>query len=105
MLWLQAEVVAMATDLAEFVGAAGHDLIFGVPLPAAGLITAVVAFVILGLEQQGYRRFELAMRLRPARAVVAARLRLLPVLRHQRPALPALAQGLVRASAAPTPSR
>ncbi len=62
MLWLQAEVVAMATDLAEFVGAAvGLNLVFGIPLPAAGLITAVVAFVILGLEQRGYRRFELAI--------------------------------------------
>jgi manganese transport protein len=62
MLWLQAEVVAMATDLAEFVGAAvGLNLIFGVPLFPAGLITAVVAFVILGLEQRGYRRFELAI--------------------------------------------
>ena len=62
MLWLQAEVVAMATDLAEFVGAAvGINLLFGVPLFPAGLITAVVAFVILGLEQRGYRRFELAI--------------------------------------------
>ena len=62
MLWLQAEVIAMATDLAEFVGAAvGINLIFGVPLFPAGLITAVVAFVILGLEQRGYRRFELAI--------------------------------------------
>jgi manganese transport protein len=62
MLWLQAEVVAMATDLAEFVGAAvGINLIFGIPLLAAGLITGVVAFLILGLEQRGYRRFELAI--------------------------------------------
>ncbi len=52
----------MATDLAEFVGAAvGINLVFGVPLLPAGLITAVVAFVILGLEQRGYRRFELAI--------------------------------------------
>ena len=52
----------MATDLAEFVGAAvGLNLLFGVPLPAAGLITAVVAFGILALEQRGYRRFELAI--------------------------------------------
>ncbi|HEV3360554.1 MAG TPA: Nramp family divalent metal transporter [Pseudonocardiaceae bacterium] len=61
-LWVQAELVAMATDLAEFVGAAvGLNLIFGVPLPAAGVITAVVAFVVLGLDQRGYRRFELAI--------------------------------------------
>ena len=62
VLWLQAEVIAMATDLAEFVGAAvGLNLVFGIALLPAGLITAVVAFVILALEQQGYRRFELAI--------------------------------------------
>jgi manganese transport protein len=62
LLWLQAEVVAMATDLAEFVGAAvGINLLFGIALFPAGLITAVVAFVILGLESRGYRRFELAV--------------------------------------------
>lgn len=62
MLWVQAEVVAMATDLAEFVGAAlGLYLIFGISLFPAGLITAVVAFGILALEQRGYRKFELAI--------------------------------------------
>jgi manganese transport protein len=61
-LWVQAEIIAMATDLAEFVGAAvGLYLLFGVPLFAAGLITAAVAFGILALEQRGYRRFELAI--------------------------------------------
>jgi manganese transport protein len=61
-LWVQAEIIAMATDLAEFVGAAvGLNLLFHVPLFPAGLITAVVAFGILGLEQRGYRRFELAI--------------------------------------------
>ncbi len=62
LLWIQAEVVAMATDLAEFTGAAvGLNLVFGIPLFPAGLITAVVAFLVLGLEQRGYRRFELAI--------------------------------------------
>jgi manganese transport protein len=61
-LWVQAELVAMATDLAEFVGAAiGLNLLFNVPLPIAGVITAVVAFAILALEQRGYRPFELAI--------------------------------------------
>ncbi len=60
-LWVQAELIAMATDLAEFVGAAvGLNLLFGVPLFPAGLITAVVAFVILSLDRR-YRRFELAI--------------------------------------------
>jgi manganese transport protein len=58
-LWLQAEAVAMATDLAEFVGAAiALNLLFGVALLPAGLITAVAAFGILALQAQGYRRFE-----------------------------------------------
>ena len=62
-LWAQAEVIAMATDLAEFVGAAiGLNLLFHVPLfPAGGLITAVIAFGILALEQRGFRKFELAI--------------------------------------------
>jgi manganese transport protein len=61
-LWVQAELVAMATDLAEFVGAAvGLNLLFGVPLFPSGLLTAIVAFAILSLEQRGYRRFELAI--------------------------------------------
>src|ERR671921_1998262 len=50
-LWVQAEVIAMATDLAEFIGAAlALNLLFGVPLFPAGLITAVGAFAILALQ-------------------------------------------------------
>ena len=61
-LWVQAEAIAIATDLAEFVGAAiALNLLFGVPPFAAGLITAAVAFAILGLQAKGYRRFELAI--------------------------------------------
>jgi manganese transport protein len=61
-LWVQAELVAMATDLAEFLGAAlGLNLLFGVPALPAGGITALVAFSILALEQRGYRRFEVAI--------------------------------------------
>ena len=61
-LWGQAEVVAIATDLAEFVGAAiALNLLFGVPPLTAGLMTAVVAFAILALQNRGYRRFELAI--------------------------------------------
>jgi manganese transport protein len=61
-LWLQAEAIAIATDLAEFVGAAiALNLLFGVPPFAAGLMTAAVAFAILELQTRGYRRFELAI--------------------------------------------
>jgi manganese transport protein len=59
LLWLQAELVAMATDLAEIMGGAlALNLLFGLPLPVGGLITCVVAFALLGLHQRGVRRFE-----------------------------------------------
>ncbi|MGY1773841.1 Nramp family divalent metal transporter [Blastococcus sp. SYSU D00813] len=58
-LWLQAEAVAIATDLAEIVGGAvALNLLFGVPLPIGGVITAVVAFVLLGAQSRGHRPFE-----------------------------------------------
>jgi manganese transport protein len=61
-LWIQAELIAMATDLAEFVGAAiALNLLFGLPLLPAGLVTAVVAFALLGLQARGYRRFEIVI--------------------------------------------
>jgi manganese transport protein len=61
-LWLQAEVMAMATDIAEFLGAAvGLNLLFGVPLLTAGLITGALAFGLLELQRRGVRRFELAI--------------------------------------------
>jgi manganese transport protein len=61
-MWVQAELMAMSTDIAEFLGAAiGLNLLFGVPLLPAGLITAVIAFGILGLQTRGVRRFELAI--------------------------------------------
>jgi manganese transport protein len=61
-MWVQAEVMAMATDVAEFVGAAlGLNLLFGVPLLVAALMTGMIAFAILGLQSRGYRRFELAI--------------------------------------------
>src|ERR671924_1002576 len=58
-LWLQAEVIAMATDLAEFLGAAlGFHLLLGISLFPAALITGVTAFAILGLQRFGFRPFE-----------------------------------------------
>ncbi|HEY3970028.1 MAG TPA: Nramp family divalent metal transporter [Solirubrobacteraceae bacterium] len=61
-LWVQAEIMAMSTDIAEFLGAAlGLNLLFGVPLLPAGLMTGAIAFAILELQTRGYRRFELAV--------------------------------------------
>jgi manganese transport protein len=59
VMWALMELVAMATDLAEFLGAAlGFHLLFGLPLWAAGIITAVATFLILGLERYGFRPLE-----------------------------------------------
>jgi manganese transport protein len=58
-LWVQAEVIAIATDLAEFLGAAlGMHLLFGIGLFPAALLTAVAAFAILGLQRFGFRPLE-----------------------------------------------
>jgi manganese transport protein len=58
-LWLQAEVIAIATDLAEFLGAAlGMHLLFDIGLLTAACITGVVAFLILGLQRFGFRPLE-----------------------------------------------
>lgn len=58
-MWVLMELVAMATDLAEFLGAAlGFYLLFGIPLWAAGFLTAFVTFVIMALERKGFRPLE-----------------------------------------------
>ena len=91
-LWLQAEAIAMATDLAEFVGAAlGFHLVFGLPLFLSGLITAVLAFAILGLQALGFRRFEIAIALLVGVIVVAFAAQVL----RAHPATGSLAHGLV----------
>ena len=61
-LWVQAEIVAMSTDVAEVVGAAlGLNLLFGIPLFPAALIAGAGAFTILALQQRGFRRLEAAI--------------------------------------------
>nr|WP_242496512.1 Nramp family divalent metal transporter [Xylanimonas protaetiae] len=58
--WVQAEVVAAATDLAEVIGGAiALNLLFGVPLLAGGVITGVVSLLVLSVQQRrGQRVFE-----------------------------------------------
>jgi manganese transport protein len=59
LLWIQAEIIAMATDLAEFIGAAiGLNILFDIPLFPAALITSAAAFAILALQARGFRRLE-----------------------------------------------
>ena len=61
-LWVQAEVIAMATDLAEFLGAAlGFYLLFGIPLFWAGVLTGVFSFAILALQSRGARPLEIVI--------------------------------------------
>lgn len=61
-LWVQAELIAMATDLAEFLGAAlGFYLLFGIPLLWAGVLTGVFSFAILHLQSRGARPLEIAI--------------------------------------------
>lgn len=58
-MWVLAEIVAIATDLAEFVGAAlGFQLLFHIPLLWGGILTAFLTFAILGLERYGFRAME-----------------------------------------------
>jgi manganese transport protein len=73
LLWISAEIAALATDLAEFLGAAlGLYLLFGAPLAARGmskteilfaaaLITTLLVFALLAIEARGFRRFEIAI--------------------------------------------
>ena len=58
-MWVLMEIAAMATDLAEFLGAAiGFSLLFGIPLWVGGILTAIATILILGLERFGFRPLE-----------------------------------------------
>jgi manganese transport protein len=92
LLWVQAELVAMATDLAEFVGAAlGLNILFNIPLLPAGLITGVAAFAILALQARGFRPLEAVITVLVGVIVVAFAFEVFLA----RPSLPGVARGLV----------
>jgi manganese transport protein len=58
-MWVLMELIAMATDLAEFLGAAvGLNLLLGIPLWLAGILTAIATYLILWLERFGFRPIE-----------------------------------------------
>jgi manganese transport protein len=62
VMWALMELVAIATDLAEFLGAAiGFNLLFGFPLIIGGILTAICTFLILGLQRYGFRPLEIAI--------------------------------------------
>lgn len=57
--WLQAELVAMATDLAEVVGGAiALNLLFRLPLVIGGAITGAISLLLLAVQSRGQRVFE-----------------------------------------------
>lgn len=59
LLWIQAELVVIATDLAEFIGASlGLYLIFHISLIPSAIITAFGSFAILELQRRGVRSLE-----------------------------------------------
>jgi manganese transport protein len=91
LLWLQAEAVAMATDLAEFVGAAlGLHLVFGLSLGLSAILTGVAAFTILGMQVWGFRRLEATLTGLVAVVVLAFGLEML----RSKPSVSGMAHGL-----------
>jgi len=62
LLWVQAEAIAMATDLAEFLGAAiGLHLLTGLALFPSAVLSGIAAFAILGFQRWGFRPFEIVI--------------------------------------------
>jgi len=91
LLWLQAEAVAMATDLAEFVGAAlGLHLVFGLSMWLSAALTGVATFTILGMQVWGFRRLEATLTGLVAVVVLAFGLEML----RSRPSVSGMAHGL-----------
>lgn len=61
-LWVISEIIAMATDIAEFIGAAlGFYLLFSIPLLHAAILTAMISFLLLGMQKKGFRPLEIAI--------------------------------------------
>ncbi|MCG8158312.1 Nramp family divalent metal transporter [Brenneria goodwinii] len=60
--WVQAEIIAMATDLAEFIGAAiGFKLLLGVSLLEGAILTGIATFLILMLQRRGQKPLEMVI--------------------------------------------
>ena len=60
--WIQAEIIAMATDLAEFIGAAvGFQLLFGISLMEGAIITAIATMMILMLNNKSQKPLEVVI--------------------------------------------
>ncbi len=90
--WIQAEVIAMATDLAEFIGAAvGFKLLLGISLLEGAVLTGIATFLILMLQRRGQKPLEKvigALLLFVAGAYIVE-------LIFSQPHLPTLAKGMI----------
>lgn len=70
--WLQGEIMIMATDLAEFIGAAlGFHLVFGLPMIPSAILTAICALLILMFQIRGFRPLEMVIALMVFIVVIA----------------------------------
>lgn len=70
--WIQGEIMIMATDLAEFIGAAlGFHLVFGLPMIPAAILTAICALLILTFQVRGFRPLEMVIALMVFIVVIA----------------------------------
>ncbi|MCL1632675.1 Nramp family divalent metal transporter [Sporolactobacillus sp. CPB3-1] len=84
--WVQGEIMIMATDLAEFIGAAlGFHLVFGLPMIPAAILTALCALLILMFQVRGYRPLELVIALMVFVVVLAFSFEILFALPEFRP--------------------
>ncbi len=91
LLWIQAELIAMATDVAEFIGAAiGINLLTGLPLFPAAILTGAASFLILALQSRGFRKLEVVIAAFVGVIVIAFGFQVL--LAH--PSAPGIAHGL-----------
>lgn len=60
IMWIVSEIAAMATDLAEFLGGAiGLALLFNMPLIIGMVITAIVTYALLMIDNRGFRPTEI----------------------------------------------
>ncbi|MCO7124972.1 Nramp family divalent metal transporter [Sporolactobacillus shoreicorticis] len=70
--WIQGEIMIMATDLAEFIGAAlGFHLVFGLPMIPSAILTAICALLILTFQVRGFRPLEMVIALMVFIVVIA----------------------------------
>lgn len=90
--WVQAEIIAIATDLAEFIGAAiGFKLLLGISLLQGAVLTGIATFIILMLQRRGQKPLELVI----GGLLIFVAAAYIVELVFSRPSVTALAQGMI----------